>query len=328
MSIVTDYAAAVRAALADIPQADRDELLEDLEEHLAEVAAEHDGPLEDRLGTPEAYAAELRAAYTEPVSTKTRRGPRELVSGLERGTQRLFDGVLPEGSAGRDLARDLRPLWWVARGYLAGYLVNALLLNDGTDLWPNGRLALLVLVMAIAGSVLLGGRGRRRPRRGSVILLAVAGLTGLAVLGALAFSVSVRDGYAEAVPSASEPGSQLGAVANIYVFTRDGKPVKDVLLYDEWGQPIVTTPDAWGYIERGGDPLTPNVYPKQICAESGMESTLVPLCPDNAQVGPFPDEAGPTFPAVAPTASPAATPPPSDNPSADPTDSPSPTPSD
>src|SRR5260370_7513852 len=61
---VATYAAIVRAQLADLPATERDALLEDLEQHLAEVAAEGEGSLVDRLGPPEAYAVELRAAYS------------------------------------------------------------------------------------------------------------------------------------------------------------------------------------------------------------------------------------------------------------------------
>ena len=57
---ITEYVERVRAALADLPEATRDELLEDLPEHLAEIRAEDTVTLTDRLGTPEAYAAELR----------------------------------------------------------------------------------------------------------------------------------------------------------------------------------------------------------------------------------------------------------------------------
>jgi hypothetical protein len=60
---VARYAAAVRAALADLPAAERESLVGDLEQHLAEVGAESDVPLDTRLGAPEAYAAELRVAY-------------------------------------------------------------------------------------------------------------------------------------------------------------------------------------------------------------------------------------------------------------------------
>ena len=56
------YYERVAAALADLPKEARDELLEDLPAHFAEVLAEQGGPLVDRLGPPATYAAELRAA--------------------------------------------------------------------------------------------------------------------------------------------------------------------------------------------------------------------------------------------------------------------------
>ena len=59
---IAAYAAAIRAELAGLAPAERDTLLEDLEDHLAEVAAESGAPLAERLGPPAAYAAELVAA--------------------------------------------------------------------------------------------------------------------------------------------------------------------------------------------------------------------------------------------------------------------------
>ncbi|WP_460493992.1 HAAS signaling domain-containing protein [Dactylosporangium cerinum] len=56
------YYERVAAALADLPEDTRDELLEDLPAHFAEVLEEQGGPLVDRLGPPATYAAELRAA--------------------------------------------------------------------------------------------------------------------------------------------------------------------------------------------------------------------------------------------------------------------------
>jgi len=76
---VRDYAAQVSAALARLDPEARARLLDDLEEHLDEVAAESDVPLEERLGPPESYAAELLAAYragaVEPARA-WRRSPR------------------------------------------------------------------------------------------------------------------------------------------------------------------------------------------------------------------------------------------------------------
>src|SRR5262249_18579324 len=65
---VDRYAAGVRAALVDLGPEARAHLLEALEARLREVASEPDVSLVERLGPPEAYAAELRAAYGAPTS--------------------------------------------------------------------------------------------------------------------------------------------------------------------------------------------------------------------------------------------------------------------
>ncbi|HVK25332.1 MAG TPA: hypothetical protein VM677_28580 [Actinokineospora sp.] len=60
-----DYLARVRAALADLPAEELAEVLEDIEPHVTEVFGEPGDPV-DRLGSPEDYAAELRAAGGYP----------------------------------------------------------------------------------------------------------------------------------------------------------------------------------------------------------------------------------------------------------------------
>src|SRR2546422_11640393 len=74
-SDVPPYAAAVRAALSDLPHDQSEALLEDLEDHLREIAAEAGAPLTERLGPPEEYAQELRAAYGAARSGKVQRDP-------------------------------------------------------------------------------------------------------------------------------------------------------------------------------------------------------------------------------------------------------------
>ena len=61
-SDVATYAASVRAALSDLPSDQAEILLEDLEDHLREIAAEAEGSLNERLGPPDQYAQELRTA--------------------------------------------------------------------------------------------------------------------------------------------------------------------------------------------------------------------------------------------------------------------------
>ena len=59
---VAAYLDQVRAALADVPAEERDELLADIEISLLEGAADSSDPPEARLGPPERFAQELRAA--------------------------------------------------------------------------------------------------------------------------------------------------------------------------------------------------------------------------------------------------------------------------
>ncbi len=65
------YLARVRSALADLPESEVEEILEDVRPHLAEMEAELGenakvDALIERLGSPESYAAELRASGGYP----------------------------------------------------------------------------------------------------------------------------------------------------------------------------------------------------------------------------------------------------------------------
>jgi uncharacterized membrane protein len=97
---------AVRARLADLPPEEREDLLADTEASLLEAAEEEDAPLALRLGPPERFADELRAAAgLEPAGRPVRAGRlRELVAH-------------PAVTRARAWARELAPVWWVARGY-------------------------------------------------------------------------------------------------------------------------------------------------------------------------------------------------------------------
>lgn len=87
---VENYLASVRAELADLPPAELGEILDDIGPHVAEVAGELEGDdpaaaLRERLGPPEQYAAELRAAagyppraVAPPVTTRSALSPARL----------------------------------------------------------------------------------------------------------------------------------------------------------------------------------------------------------------------------------------------------------
>jgi uncharacterized membrane protein len=70
------YLARVRSALTDLPAAEVEEILEDVRPHMTEIAEEigenaRVEALIEKLGTPEAYAAELRAAGDYPPPSAT-----------------------------------------------------------------------------------------------------------------------------------------------------------------------------------------------------------------------------------------------------------------
>lgn len=177
MNDVTDYVAQVRTALADLPPSARDELLDDLPEHLTEVAAEGEGPLAERLGPPAAYAAELRAAAGAPTVRRRWRTveirPRAAVGWVRARLQAIDTGTGPVigYQRGSDFLRLLRPAWWVARGYLVALTVAELPAHDSIGLLPrveagNSTVAGAVLLVAfVIGSIWLGQREIRLPRR-------------------------------------------------------------------------------------------------------------------------------------------------------------------
>jgi len=265
---VARYAAAVRAALAPLPDAERENLLEDLESHLEEVATESALPLRERLGAPEEYAEELKSAYgaagvqANPKQSRLIRDRSMALIRVVLGTRayREMRALLPE----------LRPGWWVLRAYLA-VLILAFIFRDGGNLRPipnpfssHGLLQIVATVIAIVISVRLGRRGMPAGRvwRGGAVAVNFA----IAVL-ALPVLVSMGTGYSWS-PSTDQYLSSVSAgyypnFTNIYPYSKDGKPLHDVLLYDQDGRPLV--PAQSGLITDvpiGADGLPiPNSYP-------------------------------------------------------------------
>ena len=268
---VASYAAAVRSALAPLPAAERENLLEDLESHLTEVASESDLPLRERLGQPEDYAAELRLAYGaghDAAKSRPRMPFRERAVALltTLSGDRLYRDL-------RALLPELRPGWWVLRAYLA-VLFLAFLFRDGNNLRPipnpfssAGLLQIVATLVAIGISVRLGRRGMpvNRGWRGAAIAANVAiALLAVPVLASMGTGSNIYsyDYSADPYVSTASAGYYSG-ITNIYPYSRDGKPLKDVLLYDQDGRPVV--PDKTDLVvdvPNGQDGLPiPNAYP-------------------------------------------------------------------
>ncbi|XVV13628.1 HAAS signaling domain-containing protein [Actinoplanes sp. CA-131856] len=284
---IADYVAAVREALADLPDATRDELLEDLPEHLAEVRAEGSGTLVERLGTPAAYAAELRATagfvggFPDPPRGKWVT-PAEIRAKVQPVLDRAdvkVGPVIGYAKASEFLVL-LRPAWWVLRGYLVA-MALAMILDDSSGnpgLLPrvggSDVIALVLLAVCVAGSILLGKRGVQLSQWPRWALY--SGTTVLVIFGLAGFTTAdnnVRQ------PGFSDVGSYQEStiddtINDLFVYDEDGTLVKNARVFDQNGNPL-----QFG----GGYCTDPNTGETWHTRNLGY-----PYCPQDAPFGPTP----------------------------------------
>jgi hypothetical protein len=240
------FLARVRDELADLPPDERDELLEDIESHLAEVSGEGEVALAARLGSAEEFAQELRNSAGLP--------PRAVASSPSRLdiARASFRHALRRGQSLRSHL-NAALLWWLARGWLLGVAAALTAGRLGhtsawghTHIWlphpgVRGSGALVVLAVILAFSLWLGrraaaGRGIRLDRAASALAV-------VAIAPALWHLDSPpRDHYYSYTTIAQAPPAGLfengREVMNIFPYTRAGKPLNDVLLYLPDGQPL------------------------------------------------------------------------------------------
>jgi hypothetical protein len=239
---VAAYLASVRGALDDLPADERDDLLAEVEDSLVEAASEGGGPIVARLGQPEDFAAELRAAaglHERAPLKQERLHLRELAARFAQD-----DRV----RSARRLAGELAPIWWVARAYIA---VAALALLFDSD-WslrhpsvphiPTAKVGLVVIALVMAASIWIGLRTRRASTRihhaaiaGNLVLVAAI----FPVLSHLDEPLPTQYVYVS-IPADPLPGlANSGApVANVYPYSREGRLLQDVLLFDSAGRPL------------------------------------------------------------------------------------------
>ncbi len=288
----------VVAALADLAFDVRRDLVEDLPDHLAEVAseiaAEGSGSLRDRLGEPEAYALELRAAAgLEAGTVATGTVATDLAQRLRRASELadrldLRAGQLVGYPRLLDLLRALRPGWWVLRGWLVAELLagthdRASWSGFVPDLGGNRLLGLVVTLALIAASVAFGRRSlglaawARRTVATASVLLALWGIGVLASnVGGTAYAYSGPDqGY-------TQPFSD---VTDVYVYDRAGRLVDGARLFDQNGNLVQL---GTGYCADG----------QQQAFDPVAGSWSYPLCPTDP--GPFRSGPGPLTPSTSP----------------------------
>lgn len=299
------YASAVRAALAGLPEEHREVLLEDLEDHLAEIAAESGGTLEERLGTPDAYAAELRAAYgvAEPVGAAP--SSPQILSSLTAALDRLSGSR--SWQEARRLRAELRPAWWLLRAYL--FVVLLAVLSGHADAvrgvprpWHRaGLIEIAATLVAMVISVRLGRRARvqRRSARAGMLM-------GNAALGILALpmllTITSQPSYLlppDALPGIAQSVYAGAPLINIFPYSSDGKPLHGVLLYDQDGNPVTL---------GGKGSVVPRSYPTDANGQPITNSYPMDLVQPDGQPLPAPRVALPPQPSPAPSPSPSHTP--------------------
>ncbi|XVX19492.1 hypothetical protein ACQP1U_14435 [Actinomycetota bacterium] len=235
---VADYVRAVRTALGDLPAEEVEDLTLGMEADLVEIEAEGGGDLASRLGTPEAYAAELRSAAGLPAPAAQRSWwVRQRVEWGERWSRSQTRWPWLE---------QLRPVWWVLRGLVATLAVTALF-----GLGILGPAILLALFFA-AVSFALGVRSAALPSwaRGLVaagnVLAAVLALPLL--LWGLGRVAHVPSYGPEPAPYAQQGLAMDGnPVTNVYVYDADGKRLSNVRLFDQGGRSLNAN-QQWEYL--------------------------------------------------------------------------------
>jgi hypothetical protein len=246
---IVEFAHGVRAALADLPAEEVDDLTEGLEADLAESLAED---LRRTLPDPVAYAAELRAAAGLPGRAKpTKSGP---LSGLVQGWRQTRADIAiavrrnPALASALDFLGSLRPVWWVLRAWLAAWLTAAFF-GMQSGYWMDGAWWLV-----LAAFVVISGQWGRGRWHGSGVpaLVAIGNVVAVvAFFPVLAAADSGGEhqyglGYEDGVNAVTEDTSTDGLafdghlLENIYAYDANGKALEDVQLFDVDGNPLVT----------------------------------------------------------------------------------------
>lgn len=262
---VRAYVARVRAALSDLPADDVDELTQGMEADLAELA-EESGNIRARLGTPEGYANELRAAAGMPP--RTSRAGRDPLAPLLEQWHRTRATILAKA-----WMRDARTAGWVVRGIVLAWVIANIL--GGFQLRNN-------LWLWVAGAWLSFWVGRRTlgiqggPR---VILTAVNLFALLAGLLAVAPDQFNRQSAATEYVQVEAPVDGLNIegtpVTSLTVYDAAGRQVDHPRVFDQNGNLLVPVPQP----DTFTPPATIAPLPQASTATPSTTTTTAPPPP-------------------------------------------------
>ena len=247
------YLERVRSQLSDLPEEEREEIVQDLEAHLTEL---DDSRIEAELGIPEAFAAEFRssAGLDEPTLRPT-----------WDALPRVWNRTVAEAQRLSQLVHwpAIRPVWIWTRGWL---IISAwALLVDYQQfrrfpipvIGGSSATGLILVVLATALSWWLEKRPQPRFHRvGSMMFSFIAGW---ALFGTLVNPIEphsemvVSDFYFDRMTTADGV-----AIDNIYAYDLEGNPV-EVLLFDNEGRALLILP-SYVYADAELAPSQPLDY--------------------------------------------------------------------
>ncbi|GAB3615854.1 hypothetical protein GCM10027416_04110 [Okibacterium endophyticum] len=239
---VRDFAAAVRAHLDDLPADEVEELTDGLEADLTERAQDAG----DSFGDPAEYARELRSASGLPEREHPSR--RRFGTTLRRTGESAARRVrsMPGGARLLDLLIALRPVWWVMRGWVIFHLIAVPIAGARPGL-PDNPVAWVFLLACILLSV-EWGRGHWLAWQGfRYVKIALSTVAAVAFLPLLVSVASMLPGQSDPyVYPEPQQGLLLNGdtVENIFAYDCSGKPLTDVQLFDENGNPLSVAADG------------------------------------------------------------------------------------
>jgi len=245
---IAAFASAVRAALADLPADELDDLTDGL---AADVAESLEEDLRRTLPDPVAYAAELRAAAGLPIRAKKPGAFAGLAQGWRDTRADLGIAIRrnPTLAGVVDFLVELRPAWWLLRAWVAFQIVAAFL--GARSAWLPQDIVGWFVLAAFATISVQWGRTRWLPRSGLPWLIGAGNV--LAVLLLLPVTahaggvVSQQGAYFANGPSGVAQPDLTGVylngvpVTNVFGYDANGKPLKDIQLFDQDGNPLATS---------------------------------------------------------------------------------------
>jgi len=230
------YLTRVAAGLADLAAEDREEVVQDLEAHLAEIG---DDEVESTLGTPEAFVDEFRHSAGLTTSEAV-----AIPSIVERARSRLAEWSTRLSELTH--WQSFRPVWLWTRGWLLVSAWSVLYDVEGFRRFPiptiggSSMAGLILVVGATVLSLWLDAGPREGVRAFGSVVISVAAtwaLVGMLLNPLPSYSeIHLDETYIDRLTNAD--GSW---VENIYAYTLEGEQV-EVLLFDHSGRPLLSLP--------------------------------------------------------------------------------------